>query len=97
MYTFFVLQTVAKDVPEWIKYSTVHPSGNLVPDSSSTPTHHLMAQSATHAAAAALPGIGHTGCMMYSDVVCEGVMLVLALIVKRLTASKNCRDDAIVC
>ena len=58
-YTFFVLQTVAKDVPEWIKYSTVHPSGNLVPDSSSTPTHHLTAQSATHAATAALTGTSY--------------------------------------
>ena len=32
----FMLQAAAKDVPEWMKYSTVHPSGDHVQDPAST-------------------------------------------------------------
>ena len=31
-----LLQASARDIPEWMKYSTVHPSGDLAQDPAST-------------------------------------------------------------
>ena len=38
VYLLYDAQTASKDVPEWMKYSTVHPSGDLAPDTATSAT-----------------------------------------------------------